>query len=307
MSIAKNNPSSPLQYLRSLSSQWWGQAVVLVLVLGWAYGAELLQLADRWWSNPDYIHGFLVIPFACYLAWRRRDMLSLPSTGRNASMWGMGLVFVAILMRCASAYMSDPVFGPISLIPCLMGMSLVLGGWKTARWLWPSLVFLVFMVPLPNFMESWGNLVLQRGATLASTAVLQTMGVPAASFGNIILLTNAELGVEEACSGLRSTVLFFAVSVGAALMLNTMPERIAVLLSAVPAALIANIIRIVATGLLYQYASTDLAEAVFHDFFGFLMLPLAAGMVWCVVRLTQAVLIPVDEDGPLSMAPMSPA
>ena len=267
--------------------------------LAWCYGSELATLAHRWWVNPDYIHGFLVIPFAGYLAWRRREMIS-GKVLKGKWIWGLLVVLLAVAMRCASAYMTDPLFGPLSIPVCLAGIVLLVGGRELAAWLWPSIIVLVFMVPLPDFMESWGNLALQRVATVSSTYLLQTLGVPAASFGNVIVLTNAELGVEEACSGLRSTVLFLAVSAAAALLISGTPERIAVVASAIPAAILANIVRIVATGLLYQFSSVELAEAVFHDFFGFLMLPLAAGMVWAVVRITNAVLVPT-EDGDASV------
>ncbi|TWT70514.1 exosortase/archaeosortase family protein [Crateriforma conspicua] len=271
---------------------------VLGLVIGWTYHQDVSKLVERWWSNSDYVHGFLVIPFAVYLAWSRRSMIPAKAKG---TFWGITLVLAAVGLRCFSAYMSDPILAPASLVICLFGVAMCWGGLRYCLWLWPSFIFLLFMIPLPNFMESWGNLVLQRVATVSSTGVLQTLGVPAASFGNVILLSNAELGVEEACSGLRSTVLFLAVSAGAAFLLKSAPERLAVLLAAIPAAVIANIVRIVATGLLYQFGSAELASAVFHDFFGFLMLPLAAGMVYGVVLLVQMLLVPTEDEGPLLM------
>ena len=32
-------------------------------------------LAARWWTDPDYLHGFLVPFFAAYLLWYRRELL----------------------------------------------------------------------------------------------------------------------------------------------------------------------------------------------------------------------------------------
>lgn len=275
--------------------------IILGVTITAIYAVELAKLAAQWWHKSDYVHGFLVIPFAVYLAWNRRE---LAHGGRSlGSYWGLLFIGASIAMRCASAYISDPVLGPLSIIPCLLGATVLCGGWTAARWLWPSMLFMIFMIPLPDFMESWGNLSLQSIATIASAYLLQTLGVPAASFGNIITLTNAELGVEEACSGLRSTVLFLAVSFGAAFLIAGIPERIAVLLAAIPVAVFANVIRIVATGLLYQYTSARLAEAVFHDLFGFLMLPLAAGMQWLVIQLLRFNLLPVEDDTPLAYSP----
>lgn len=272
---------------------------LVAAVLLWIYVPEISGLAVKWWRSQDYIHGFLVIPFSIYLAYHRREMIAGWKIG--GSTWGLALVLSGIALQCASAYMSDPVFGPLSIIPCLWGVVLFLGGWRGLHWLWPSIVFLGFMVPLPSFMASLGNLWLQNIATICSTFLLQTMGVAAVSYGNTIVLTGTELGVAEACSGLRSTVLFFAVSVGAAFLINGLPERIAVMLTAIPAAIIANVIRITATGLLYKYATRELAEVVFHDVFGFFMLPMAAGMVWSVSKLTSSLLVLEDDSAPLQV------
>lgn len=271
--------------------------LLIAFALVWAYAGVLAGLVQRWWDNPDYIHGFLVIPFAIFLAYKRRGLMP-ESLEQSQVFGGCVLIAVSVLLRCLSAYFSDPILEPLSFPICVGGVALLLGGRPMLGWLLPSIIVLPFMIPLPDFMASWGNLALQRVATVASTFLLQTFGVPAASFGNVIVLTNTELGVEEACSGLRSTVLFLAVSVGAALLLKGSPERLVAILSAIPAAIIANIVRIVATGILYQYASSELAEAVFHDFFGFLMLPLAAGMVWFNVNMTRAI-FPADEEQPL--------
>ena len=37
-----------------------------------------------------------------------------------------------------------------SLFPFLIGMTLAIGGWKALRWAWPSILFLLFMVPPPD-------------------------------------------------------------------------------------------------------------------------------------------------------------
>lgn len=300
MNTAAEKKVDLIATLQSLPKQKTIALAVLLLCVLFTYAGDLLRVSSAWWSNPDYIHGFLVIPFAVYLAWLRKSLrpAELKST-TSAAVAGVLLIVGSVALRGISAFISDPVFGPLSLIPCLLGIALVVGGWKTLSWLWPSILFLAFMVPLPSFMESWGNVVLQNVATKSSTFALQILGVPAASFGNVILLTNAELGVEEACSGLRSTLLFFAVSFGAAFIVHGVPERIAVVLSAVPAAIIANCLRIVATGIVYQYISEKLGQAVFHDLFGFVMLPIAAAIVALVVKTVRFVLIEPQPDAPV--------
>jgi exosortase len=265
----------------------------LTAVLIWCYASDLTRLVGRWWNDSDYVYGFLVIPFAVFLLKRRWPLMErlTERSGSGGSLWGLGLVAGAILLRCASAYMSDPVFGPLSIVPCLAGVVLILGGWRALRWAWPAIVFLVFMIPLPGFLEFWGHLALQRVATVMSTFILQTIGIPSASYGNVIVMSDGQLSVAAACSGLRSTMLFFAVSTAAAFLVEGIPEKITVLLSAIPATIAANVFRIASTGILHELAGAELADAVFHDLFGFLMLPLASLIVWGEIGLIRRLLI----------------
>ena len=94
-------------------------------------------------------------------------------------------------------------------------------------------------------------------------------------------------------------MLFFAVAVGAAFIVEGIPEKIIVVLSAIPATVIANVIRITATGVFHHFFSPELAETVFHDVFGFVMLPLASLIVWGEVALIRRLLVPATADGPI--------
>ena len=114
----------------------------------------------------------------------------------------------------ASSYYYYDLLDPASLVPCLAGLTLFVGGWKAIRWAWPSIVFLVFMVPLPGFLANLMGGPLQRLATVASTFLIQTIGISAVAEGNVISLADSQIGVAEACNGLRNMMLFLAVCVG---------------------------------------------------------------------------------------------
>ena len=86
------------------------------------------------------------------------------------------------------------------------------------------------------------------------------------------------MNVEEACSGLRMLTIFGALCFAVVLLLEIpMWQRIVILLSSVPIALAANIMRIVATGILFTWfpGSEEKLKLFFHDGAGLVMMPLA--------------------------------
>ncbi|NQU26355.1 MAG: exosortase/archaeosortase family protein [Candidatus Nealsonbacteria bacterium] len=273
--------------------------VVLAGLVAWSYGEALGGSAHRWWNEPDYLYGFLVAPFAVFLLWRRRDMFQ--PTGQRGSWWGLVLLALAAAIRCASAYFNFALLEPLSLIPCLAGIVLLVGGWWAMRWTWPSIVFLVFMVPLPGFLAEALSHPLQRVGTIVGTYVIQGLGIPSVARGNVIILSGGtELGVAEVCSGLRMLMLFAAVCTGAALMSRRNAiEKAVIILSAVPIAVFANVTRIAVTATLYAWASDELAKAVFHDLAAFLMLPMAFLLLCGEMLLLDKLFLDPEPEGPM--------
>jgi exosortase len=256
----------------------------------WAYATTFRGLAEAW-ENPQYSHGWLVPVFALILLWVRRDLLDASALSPS---WVMGipLLVAGIGMRLVGAYYHYVWLDPISLVPTVAGIWFLVGGWPAWRWGWPSIVFLAFMVPLPYRIAGAMSGPLQRGATIASTFLMQTLGLPALSEGNIILLNDATIGVVEACSGLRMMTVFFALAFGMAVLINRpMLDRVFLVASAAPIAMIANILRITATGVLHDTVDSQTANAFFHDFAGWLMMPMALGFLWIELKLLSALFV----------------
>jgi exosortase len=178
----------------------------------------------------------------------------------------------------------------------LAGVAVLAGGWPALRWSWPALVFLVFMVPLPYRVEHALGAPLQRVATVASNYTLQTIGLPAVAEGNVILIGDARIGVVDACNGLGMLFMFLAFTVGTALVLERgLVEKLFIVISAVPIAVAANVMRITLTGLLQVTAGGRVADAVYHDLAGWLMMPLALAALWVETALISRLFVEVTE------------
>jgi exosortase len=182
-----------------------------------------------------------------------------------------------------------------SILLWVAGVVWLLGGWRMMWWSLPSIVFLWFMVPLPFRVERWLSLPLQGVATKLSCWVLQALGQPALGEGHMIFLgNNPPLEVERACSGLRIFMGILALAFAYVIVMRRAWWQKALLLaSVVPIALVANSSRIVATGLLYQYASGETARKFSHDAAGWVMILFAAGLfalvLWYLCSLVREV------------------
>ncbi len=264
--------------------------LVPLACLLWAYGSVLRELAGTWQSNEQYSHGFLVGPFALFLLWLRRDRFE--AAQMRPSLGGLLLLLAGLGLWLYGAWFHYVWFNSITLVPCVAGLVLLLGGRAAWRWAWPSVLFLAFMVPLPFRVSDALSGPLQRLATLCSTFIMQVLGLPALAEGNVIQLNDAAIDVVEACSGLRMLVVFFALSAAVALVIRRpLLDRLLILASAAPIAVVSNIIRITVTGILHQAIDSETANAFFHDVAGWLMMPLALILLALELRLLSRLFI----------------
>jgi exosortase len=272
--------------------------VVFTFALLWCYAPTLADMANRWSTDPKYSHGFLVPVFAAVVLWVRRA--NHPEVTLQLHWGGMSWLAVAGLMRLASAAFYFEWLDALSLLPALAGVCVLLGGTPALRWAWPSIAFLVFMMPAPYQLEVALAQPLQRVATVFSTYVLQTVGLPAVAEGNVIWIDDIHLGVVEACSGLGMLITFFALSTAVALILaRSWPERVVLFVSAVPIAVLTNVARITLTGILYATVGGTVATFVYHDLAGWLMMPLALVLLWLELKLLTHLFIEPKPEPPL--------
>jgi exosortase len=222
----------------------------------------------------------------------------LPAGPLRPSWWGLPLLAAGVLLRLAGSYVFFDWLEAVSLLPLLAGAALLLGGRPAFRWSWPAIAFLVFMIPLPFRVERGLSHPLQRVATQASTYVLQLIGQPAFSEGNVIVVGDARVGVAEACNGLGMLLLFFALATAVAVVARrSLVEKVIIVASAAPVAVIANVARCTVTSLLHEYVGGRWADVVFHDLAGWLMMPLALGLLWLELLVLSRLLVDAEVPG----------
>jgi exosortase len=278
-------------------------AVALAAILILTHLATFASMADRWSHDPQYSHGFVVPAFALVVLWSRRDMLK--QTAWTPENLGWPIMTIGLMLRVVAAQSDADVLDAAALFPTVFGLVLLVGGWPVMRWSWPALLLLAFMVPLPHFVETALAQPLRRIATDMSTYALQTLGCPALSEGNVILIEDMELGVAEACSGIGMLMTFFALATAMAMIVHApWHDRAALIASAIPIAVLANVLRITATGVAYDLAGKDgdLGRLIYHDLAGWLMMPLALAILWLEWKFLANLFREQTAAGPLLLA-----
>ncbi|MFN0054096.1 MAG: exosortase/archaeosortase family protein [Planctomycetales bacterium] len=257
------------------------------------YWKTIKELVETCGHEQDYTHGFLVPPVAILMAWMRRS--TFPGWSKIPGWGGLLAIVAALAIRVlGQRLMLLPVEG-WSLVLWIWGVCWLLLGFRGFLWAAPSLLFLLFMVPLPYRLERAMNWPLQNVTTTISEFMLQCLGQPAVAEVHRIYLGTSILDVEPTCSGLRMFMAISAIAfVFVVLSQRSWWERVLMILAVGPIAMISNGLRVTVTGLLMQTVSGESAATFSHDAAGWVMIVVAAVMFRLLVAYLGRLFIAVE-------------
>jgi len=257
---------------------YFGESLLALGSIALAYGVLVPELVRDWFNDENASHGPLIPLISCYFIWRRREDLKNVQTSPSA--WGLVLVFAGLVMLAAGSAGAEYFSMRLSIIPILAGSIMFAYGTGAARILALPLAFLAFMVPVPSVLYDSIAFPLKLFVTKVSAALLVGVGIPVLKEGNILMFPDITLVVADACSGMRSMVSLLALSVAFAFIFEfSKTAKAVIILSAVPIAIVTNILRVFITGVLVEYVSTKAADGFFHEFAGMSVFVLAMIML----------------------------
>jgi exosortase len=282
-----------------------GGAAVLAALM-WSYWPTLTDLHRVWMRSDEYSAGLLVPFLALYVLWVRRGDFSSVSV-KPAVFWGIVAFLLAQAVRGAGLYFLYGSGMRISLVLTVVALVLLILGWHVLRRAWPILLFLCLMLPWPNRVQAAVALPLQRWATSSAVFCLELTGNEVVQDGNVIHIGGESVAVAEACNGLRMVTAFFVISGLVALLVRrAWWEKLIVLVSSFPIALLCNTVRLWMTSIAFTRLDGETWKQMFHDYGGFAMMPLALAMVvgelWLLTQLTT----PPTEAEPVIVARRKP-
>lgn len=262
-------------------------ALTIAVALG-IFAPILYYLVLHWKLVPDYSHGFLVGPLAIYFAWERRE--ALERTPIESSWWGVVPLALGALALAIGRLGVELMAMRTAFVLTVIGLVLLLLGRRVARVLAFPLLFLFLMIPLPQSLVNTITFPLQLIASDLAMTPLYWLEIPALREGNVIQLAGTQLLVAKACSGLRSVMALGTLGVVFAYFFRkNMIERLVIVLSTLPIAILVNAFRVALTGYLTHRFGEAAAEGIIHQTEGFFTFGLAFGLLlleaWLLKKL----------------------
>jgi EpsI family protein len=247
-------------------------------ILAGGFGALVWALVRFWGANPEYVDRFLILAAAAWVGWQVRPKL-LALAPRPARVGYVPLLIGAAAFPVGWFLVAQVGPKPVVLwwltmswVVATAGFVLIAGGWAHLRLLAFPLAFLLFALPIPNRILVPLQFALQSATTAAAAAALPILGVPVERSGFVLSLPNGDLGVAEACSGVRSVTALTAIAAFVAWWRGFGFLRGAALVGlSVPVIAGVNAVRVIISGLLQEYVGAEYLRGHWHEALGVAM------------------------------------
>ena len=243
------------------------------------------HLSAEWSYNEQYSYGWFVPFFAAYLFWLRWEDRPQPLPAaeprnskleiRNVVAIGSATVALLLLFPIRLIEVANPDWRSVSWIHTVVAVSLTLlilwriGGVGWLRHFAFPVIFTLVSVPWIYAIEVPIVQGMMPMLARIATEALSLFGIPAEVQGNLVRINGGVVGVNEACSGVRSlqTSLMIGLLFGELKRLSVF-QRIVLIAGAIAIAFVANCGR--AFFLVYIAATQGLKEVEhWHDVAGY--------------------------------------
>ncbi|MBN1841420.1 MAG: exosortase [Deltaproteobacteria bacterium] len=262
---------------------------VLTVCFATLYFQVIANLVTDWTINDNYSHGFLIPFISGYLIWENRARLSdIPLKPSKLAIPGGSVLAGGLALFVLTNIAAEQFTMRVSMLVVLLGLVMFVGGWELGKNLSLPIGYMIFMIPLPAIIWNKIAFPLKLFATTISVSFMHFLAISAYREGNVIHLANTSLEVVDACSGLRSLTSLLALSAAFALISHHSKTRKWILfLSAVPIAIVVNVVRLTATAILAEHYGARVAHGFLHDVSGILVFVMAFVLLYAVHLFLQ--------------------
>jgi exosortase len=240
---------------------------VLLVEAAVLFAPTVAWLIDRWTLSVwQHAHGLLILPIVGYFVYQ--ELKPLAALPRSSSALGFLFLVPALALHALDAGMHTQLLSAAALMLSLPGFSLLLLGTRRTTAIAFPLAFLAFSLPIPLAFTEQIHWQLRQIATAGTSAIVPLLGIPLFVEGTTLHMANGALEVADACSGFSTLYAAVAVAALTAYSTRSPMRRAVVLLSAVPLAIAANLLRVIALVLLVVWRGPAILETFVHPLSG---------------------------------------
>jgi exosortase D (VPLPA-CTERM-specific) len=245
--------------------------ILAFLLLGITFKNSLSEMLTTWIKVEEYSHGFFIPAITAYFLWIRRWELKFVEQFRD-SLPGLIMVFIGLILFILGGLATLKVIEQYAFILTLVGMFTIAFGLPGLRIGAIPLLFLIFMVPFPQFILNNLSSKLQLISSWLGVEFIRSCNIMVYLEGNVIDLGGYKLQVVDACSGLRYLFPLASLSfLCAYLFKGPFWQKMLIFLSSAPLTIFMNSFRIAVIGILVDNWGTEMAEGFLHDFEGWII------------------------------------
>jgi exosortase len=240
---------------------------IVVAAVAVAFVPGLWRLADAGRTNEYAGHAMFVPLFSLLIAWADRDRLR--GTAGSGHLAGAAILAAGLALALVGYGWHSDVVQALALAAAAAGAVLWLFGAACLRAAAFPVAFLVMMAPLPRPVVAAVTLELQMFAAGFAAAALRVVGIPVYHWGAHLELATMTLQVAEICNGLRFLLAILVLT--AAFGQITLPSwrrKVALVVAAIPIAIVANALRVAAIAIGVHYIGPDAASGTVHNWIG---------------------------------------
>jgi exosortase D (VPLPA-CTERM-specific) len=262
----------------------WAGALMFLFIA--AYYTPLRAMVNVWATNDDYSYGFLIPVISVYLFWDMRHKVRGLAFRPSWSVLPFLSIFILISIYGILGS-SGNISRPAIPIVFMLLFAFIFGIEAFKRFVLP-LGFLIFMVPLPAFLDRTIGVFLKSVSSQLGGGFIRLSGMSVYVSGNVIDLGVTQLQVVDACSGLRFIFPLLALGILYAYFFEKVRwKQVFCIFATVPIAIFTNGLRIAITGVLTHNIGPEVAEGFFHDFSGWAIFMLSALFLFVMGRLLR--------------------
>ncbi|MFD2858357.1 exosortase [Seohaeicola zhoushanensis] len=270
----------------SLSFNWGIFWLVVATAAAGVFFVDGLDALLTAWQRPEYSHGPLIPVLSGLLFLRQLKSVPVEPGPKNDRWAGVTLLLFAIFCGALGKMSNISDVVAYATILWVGAILLISFGWNTGKHMWPPVLHLVYMLPLPGVIYFKLSTYLQFVSSELGVWFLQLMDVPVYLEGNIIDLGVMKLHVAEACSGLRYLFPILSFSyIFAVLYRGPIWHKAVLLISAAPITVLMNSVRIAVGGVLVQKLGIEWLEGFSHFFEGWVIFLICVLILFGLARL----------------------